>query len=151
VVVAILSPLNLHGGNRKTKRHLLHNTRIHATEGHFGNSHHSTIGWMPGDRNSLSLDARHAIPTRVCRFEVARCARIVSPSRASGLGFVAQPRNPDSFVVNRRKPRGLSVASMPIPLKSWLPRRPGSTLVLRLNQEIVLTSSCFCCHHAAST
>jgi hypothetical protein len=25
--------------------------------------------------------------------------------RASGLGFVAQPSNPTSFVVNRRKPR----------------------------------------------
>jgi hypothetical protein len=36
VVVAILSPLSLYGGYRKTKLPLLHNTRIHAPEGHFG-------------------------------------------------------------------------------------------------------------------
>jgi hypothetical protein len=29
---------------------------------------------------------------------------------------VAQPSNPDGFVVNRRKPRELGVASTPIPL-----------------------------------
>jgi hypothetical protein len=39
--------------------------------------------------------------------------------------------------VNRRKPRGLGAASTPIPLMTWPPRRPGSTLVLRLNQETV--------------
>jgi hypothetical protein len=61
----------------------------------------------------------------------------VSSRRAWGLGFVAQPRNPDIFVVNRRKPRGLSAAFTPIPLMTWPPRRPGSTLVLRLNQEII--------------
>jgi hypothetical protein len=44
--------------------------------------------------------------------------------------FVAQPSNPDSFVVNRRKPRRLGAASTPIPLMTWPPRRPGSVLVL---------------------
>jgi hypothetical protein len=61
----------------------------------------------------------------------------VSAHRASSLGFVAQPRNLDGLVVNRRKPRGLSVASMPIQLMTWPPRRPSSTLVLRLNQETI--------------
>jgi hypothetical protein len=79
VVVAILS-LSLYGGHRKTKIPLLHNTRIHAPEGHFGNSHLSTIGRMPGDRNSFSLDASLAIPTRVLHFEVSRRAQIPSPS-----------------------------------------------------------------------
>jgi hypothetical protein len=50
---------------------------------------------------------------------------------------VAQPRNPDGFVVNHRKPRRAGAASTPIPLMTWPPRRPGSTLVLRLNQETI--------------
>jgi hypothetical protein len=57
--------------------------------------------------------------------------------RASSLGFVAQPRNPDSFVVNHRKPRRLGVASTPIPLMTWPPHHPGSTLGLRLNKEML--------------
>jgi hypothetical protein len=36
------------------------------------------------------------------------------------------------------------------PLMTWLPRSPGSTLVLRLNQE-TMTSSCCSCLHAART
>jgi hypothetical protein len=75
----ILSPLSIYGDSRKTKLPLLHNTRIHALEGHFGNSRRSTIGWMPGDRTSLSLDASHSIPTRVLRIEASRHARIPSP------------------------------------------------------------------------
>jgi hypothetical protein len=54
----------------------------------------------------------------------------VSARRASGLSFVAQPSNPDGFVVNRHKPRGLGAASTPIPLMTWPPRRLGSVLVL---------------------
>jgi hypothetical protein len=50
---------------------------------------------------------------------------------------VAQPSNPDGFVVNRRKPRGLSAAFTPIPLMTWPPRHPGSALVFMLNQETV--------------
>jgi hypothetical protein len=58
---------------------LLHNTRIHAPEGHFGNFGRSTIGRMPGDRTSLHLDASLAIPTRVLLFEVSQCAWVLSP------------------------------------------------------------------------
>jgi hypothetical protein len=54
VVVAILSPLSLYGGNRKMKLPLLHNTRIHAPEGHFGNSRRSTIGRMPATATCLA-------------------------------------------------------------------------------------------------
>jgi hypothetical protein len=78
-MAAILSPLSTYGDNRKTKLPLLHKTRIHAPEGHFGNSCRSTIGQMPGDRTSLSLDASLAIPTRVLRFEASRRARIPYP------------------------------------------------------------------------
>jgi hypothetical protein len=121
-MAAIFSPLSIHGDTRKTKLPLLHKTRIHTPEGHFGHSRCSTIGRMPGDRTSLSLDASLAIPTCVLHFEASRRARIPSPPveppvlvlwfnqvtrpvLASGLGFVVQPSNPASFVVNRRKPR----------------------------------------------
>jgi hypothetical protein len=40
-------------------------------------------------------------------------------------------------VVNRHKPCRLSAASTPIPLMTWPPHCPGSTLVSRLNQETV--------------
>jgi hypothetical protein len=53
-------------------------TRIHAPEGHFRNSHRSTIGRMPGDHTSLSLNASLAIPTHVLRFEASRRVRISS-------------------------------------------------------------------------
>jgi hypothetical protein len=80
VVVAILSPLSLYGGNRKKKLPLLHESKIYAPEGHLGNSRRSTIKRMPGDHTSLHLDASLAIPTRVLRFEISRRAQIPSPS-----------------------------------------------------------------------
>jgi hypothetical protein len=68
---------------------------------------------MPGDRTLRSLDASHAIPTRVLRFEDSglRCHTPVRPVptgqtglallqlrlRFSGLGFVDQPMNPVVF------------------------------------------------------
>jgi hypothetical protein len=69
---------------------------------------------MPGDRILRSLDASHAIPTRVLRFEVSGLhrrtpVRPVLPTgqtdlallqhrlRFFSLGFVDQPRNPVVF------------------------------------------------------
>jgi hypothetical protein len=69
---------------------------------------------MPGDRTLRSLDASHAIPTRVLCFEVSGLrrrtpVRPVLPTgqtglallqhrlRFFGLGFVDQPRNPVVF------------------------------------------------------
>jgi hypothetical protein len=69
-MAAILSPLSMYGDSQKTKLPLLHNTRIHTLEGHFG----KTIEQMPGNRTSLSLDASLAIPTRVLRFEASWCS-----------------------------------------------------------------------------
>jgi hypothetical protein len=72
---------------------------------------------MPGDRTLRSVDASHAIPTRVLRFEDSGLRRR-TPVRAVlltgqtgqtgpallqlhlrffGLGFVDQPRNPVVF------------------------------------------------------
>jgi hypothetical protein len=74
-MAAILLPLGLYGGNRKTKLPLRPNTEIHTAEGHFGNLRCRTIGQMPGDRTVRSLDARHAIPTCVLYFEVSGLRR----------------------------------------------------------------------------
>jgi hypothetical protein len=69
---------------------------------------------MPGDRNLLSLNASHAIPTRDFRFEDSglRHRTPVRPVRPTGqtglallqhrlqfssLGFVDQPSNPVVF------------------------------------------------------
>jgi hypothetical protein len=48
-MVAILSPLGLYGGNRKTKLPIRPNTRIHAPEGHYGNHCLPSIGRLPSD------------------------------------------------------------------------------------------------------
>jgi hypothetical protein len=77
-MAAILSLLSLYRGNRKTKLPLLHNSRIHTPEGHFGNSRRSTIGRMPDDRTSLSLDTSFAIVTCVLWFKVSRRTQILS-------------------------------------------------------------------------
>jgi hypothetical protein len=89
-------------------------------KGGFGSLHVFTIGRMPGDRTLRSLDANHAISTRVLRFEVSRMHRrtpvrpvlltgqtgthrsdrsgaAAARLRFSGLGFVDQPRNPVVF------------------------------------------------------
>jgi hypothetical protein len=69
---------------------------------------------MPGDRTLHSLDASHAIPTPVLRFEVSGLRRrtpvrpvlftgqtglvlLQHHLRFFGLGFVDQPRNPVVF------------------------------------------------------
>jgi hypothetical protein len=89
---------------------------------------------MPGDRTLLSLDASHAIPTRVLRFEVSglRCHTPVRPvptgqtdqtHRSYRSGGTAAPssilrswlcgltKEPSGFLVNHWKPRELGVAS----------------------------------------
>jgi hypothetical protein len=69
---------------------------------------------MPGDRTMCSLDASHAIPMRVLRFEDSGLRRrtpvrpvlligqtglalLQHRLRFSGLGFVDQPMNPVVF------------------------------------------------------
>jgi hypothetical protein len=56
-MVAILSPLSIYGDSRMKKLPILHNTRIHTLEGHLVNCRRSTIGRVPDERTSLSLDA----------------------------------------------------------------------------------------------
>jgi hypothetical protein len=89
---------------------------------------------MPGDRTLRTLDASHAIPTRVLRFEVSGLrrrtpVRPVLPTGQTGThrsnrsGAAAAPslvlrswlcgstKEPSGFLVNHRKPRELGVAS----------------------------------------
>jgi hypothetical protein len=74
-LVAILSPLGLYGGNRKSKIPFSNNYGHKPLKGGFGRLEAFSIGRMPGDRNLLSFDASLAIPTRVLRFEDSRLRR----------------------------------------------------------------------------
>jgi hypothetical protein len=116
-MAAILSPLSIYGDSRKTKLPLLHKTRIHTPEGHFGNSRRSTIERMPGDRTSLSLDASLAISTRVFRFEASRRARVPSPPAEPPVLVLLFNQVTRRFSGERRKPRvqTLVVSRYPAP------------------------------------
>jgi hypothetical protein len=101
---------------------------------------------MPGDRNLLSLDASLAIPTRVLRFEdsglrrrtpvrpVWRCCSTVFGSSVLALWinqgtqwFSGEPLETPQTRCSLRQS----------PLMTRVPRSPGSTFVLRLNQETI--------------
>jgi hypothetical protein len=90
---------------------------------------------MPGDRTLRSLDANHAIPTRVLRFEVSglrrrtpvrpvlltgqtgqthrsdRSGAAAAPSSVLRSWLCGSTKEPSGFLVNHRKPRELGVAS----------------------------------------
>jgi hypothetical protein len=131
--------------------------------------------------NLLSLDTSLAIPTCVLRFEVSGlCRRTpVRPVLLTGqtsthlLDRLDPPIRPIRCCCN--SVFGSSVLALWInqgtqwfsgeqqeaprtrcslrqsPLMTRLPRSPGLTMVLRLNQEPSMTSSCRSCHHAART
>jgi hypothetical protein len=61
---------------------------------------------------------------------------VAPPRRVFGLGFVAQPSNPVVCGDPLQTPR-TQCSLRQSPLMTWLPRSPGSTLVLRLNQETI--------------
>jgi hypothetical protein len=105
-VDAMLSALGLHGGNQKTKLPLLHNTRIHAPDGHFEKSRLAlSDGWpvtAPRLASTQALQSR--CMTSTSKSPKARIAhqsdqyppvRLVKCCSASvfSLGFVAKPRN----------------------------------------------------------
>jgi hypothetical protein len=122
---------------------------------------------MPGDRTLLSLDASHAIPTRVLRFKDSglRSRTPVRPMLLTGQTGTHRSDRSDPPVrpfwsccstifgspvlalwINQGtqwfsgEPRETPPTCCSLrqsPLMTRLPRSPGSTLVLRLNQEIV--------------
>jgi hypothetical protein len=61
--------------SRKTKMPLKPKLGYTTTNGTLGNCLRSTIGWMPGDRTSRSLDASLAIPTRVLHLKASDALR----------------------------------------------------------------------------
>jgi hypothetical protein len=122
---------------------------------------------MPGDRNLLSLDASLAIPTRVLRFKDSGLRRRIPVRSVLLTGQTGTHRSDRSDPPVRPVWRcsssvfGSSVLALWInqgtqcfsgepqetlrtwcslrqsPLMTRLPRSPGSTFVLRLNQETV--------------
>jgi hypothetical protein len=122
---------------------------------------------MPGDRTLVSLDASHAIPMRVLRFEDSELCRrtTVRPLLLTGQTGTHRSDRLDPPVrpvwsccstvfgssvlalwINQRtqwfsgKPLETPRTRCSLrqsPLMTRLPRSPGSTLVLRLNQESV--------------
>jgi hypothetical protein len=113
----------------------------------------------PAIANLISLDTSLVIPTRVLRFEVSglhrrtpvrpvlltgqtsthrsdRSDAAAPPSSVLRSWLCGSTKEPSGFLVNHWKPRELGVASAS-PLMTRLPRSPGSTLVLWLNQETV--------------
>jgi hypothetical protein len=67
-LAAILSPLGLYGGNRKSKIPFSKNYGYKPLKGG-GRLEAFSIGRMPSDHNLLTLDASLAIPTRVLRIK----------------------------------------------------------------------------------
>jgi hypothetical protein len=136
--------------SQKTKLPLLHKLGYTPTKGTLGNCLRNTIRLMPDDHTSLSLDASLVIPTCVLRFEASH--RSATPNRSDrfpkpvrpvlarqprlvfGLDFVAQWVTQWFSGEPLQTPRTWCSQS---PLMTRLPQSPGSTLVLRLNQETV--------------
>jgi hypothetical protein len=122
---------------------------------------------MPGDHTLRSLDACHAIPTSVLHFEDSglrrrtpvrpvlltdqtgphRSDRSYPPVRpvrcccSSVFGSLVLAlwinQGTQWFSGEPRETPRTRCLLRQSPLMTWLPRSPGSTLVLRLNQEIV--------------
>jgi hypothetical protein len=77
-MAAILSPLSLYGGNRKTKLPLLQESKIHTPKGTFG-----ILVIAPSDgcrATAPRLTSTHALRSRhmSCAFELSQGARIPS-------------------------------------------------------------------------
>jgi hypothetical protein len=103
-MAAILSPLSIYGDSRKTKLPLLHNTWIHAPEGHLG-----IIVVAPSNgclTTAPRLASMQALRSRRVSFASKRLdapeSRLCSPSLRSW--FCGSTKYPDGFVVNHRKP-----------------------------------------------
>jgi hypothetical protein len=138
--------------SRKTKIPLKPKLGYTPTKGTLGICLHSTIGRMPSDHSSRSLDASLAIPTRVLRFEASGALRpqtgqTGSPNRSGRFRPNSHARSSASALWLSRVTRWFSdeppqtpwtwCSLRQSPLMTWLPRSPGSTLVLWLNQETV--------------
>jgi hypothetical protein len=138
--------------SRKTKIPLNTKLGYTPTKGTLGICICSTIGRIPSDRTSCSLDASLAILTRVLRFEASGALRpqtgqTGSPNRSGRFLPDSHARSSASALWLSWVTRWFSGDPPQIPwtwcslrqspLMNWLQRSPGSTLVLWLIQEIV--------------
>jgi hypothetical protein len=136
----------------KSKMPLRPKLRYMPTKGTLGIRLRSTIGRMPGDRTPRSLNASLAIPTRVLRLEATGTLRpqtgqTGSPNRSGRFWPDSHARSSASALWLSQVTRWFSgeppqtprtwCSFHQSPLMTWLPRSPGSTLVLWLNQETV--------------
>jgi hypothetical protein len=139
--------------SRKTKIPLKPKIGYTPTEGTLGICLCSTIGQMPGDRTPRSLDASLMISTRVLHLEASGALRpqtdqTGSPNRSGRFWPDSHARSSASALWLSRVTRWFSgeppqsprtwCSLRQSPLMTWFPWSPGSTLVLWLNQEIVL-------------
>jgi hypothetical protein len=120
-------------------------------EGEFRNLCHRSIGRMPGDHNLLSFDASLAIPTSASKIPdcvvAHRSDRPDPPVRSVrccytsvfGSSVLALWINQGTqwFSSEPLETPRTRCSIRQSPLMTRLPRTPGSTLVLRLNQETV--------------
>jgi hypothetical protein len=151
-MAAILSPLEYMDASRKTKIPLRPKLGYTPTKGTLGICLCSTIGRMPGDCTSRSLDASLAISTRVLRLEASGAMRPLngqtsSPNRSGRFLPKIHTLSSATALWLSRVTRWFSgeppqtpwtwCSLRQSPLMTWLPRSPGSTLVSRLNQETV--------------
>jgi hypothetical protein len=138
--------------SRKTKIPLKPKLGYTPTKGTLGICLFSTIGRMRDDRTSRNLNASLAIPTRVFRLEASGTLRLQtdqtgSPNRSGRFWPDSHAWSSASALWLSRESQWFSGELPQIPrtwcslrqspLMTWLPRRPCSTLVLRLNQETV--------------
>jgi hypothetical protein len=113
----------------------------------------NTNGWMPSDRTSRSLEANLAISTCVLCLEASSALRpqtgqTVSRNWTGRFWPDSHARSSASALWLSRVTRWFSgeppqtprtwYSLRQSPLMTWLPRSPGSTLVLWLNQETIL-------------
>jgi hypothetical protein len=152
-MTVVLSLLSIYGDSRKTKILLKPKLGYTPTKGALGICLRNTIGRMPGDCTSCSLDASLAIPTRVLRLKTSGTLRpqtvqTGSPNQSGRFWPDSHARSSASALWLSRVTWWFSgeppqtprtwCSLRQSPLMTRLPRSPGSTLVLTLNQEIVL-------------
>jgi hypothetical protein len=77
------------------------------------------------------------IPVCVVAHRSDRSGAAAAPSSVLRSWLCGSTKEPSGFLVNHRKPRRTRCSLRQSPLMTWLPRNPGSTLVLRLYQETV--------------
>jgi hypothetical protein len=79
-----------------------------------------------------------AAATRLASTQALRSRRVSSASKSlDAPGSRLRPPSLRSWLCGSTKEPRRFCGEPPIPLMTWPPRRPGSTLVLRLNQETV--------------